>query len=84
MGNVDEAAKLKEAAVDHGLRVRDKISHPTATRFVVALDHDEDPERLYVHASPNKISITIDLTDGASDDLSYEEALKRIEEANNG
>lgn len=81
MSNVDEAARLKAVAVEHGLRVRDRFSHPTASRFVVVLDHDPDPERLYVHASPNKISITIDLTDGATDDLTYDQALERIRKA---
>ncbi len=51
-----------------------------ATRFVIALDHETDANRLYVHASPNKISITVDLTEGTSDALTYEQALEKIRE----
>ena len=53
--------------------------HEAATRFVIALEHETDAERLYVHASPHRISITIDLTDGATEMLSYEQALERID-----
>ncbi len=79
MSHVDDASHLKSAAIEKGLRVRDTKSHPTATRFVISLGHEIDTERLYVHASPNKISITIDLTDGATEILSYEQALERID-----
>ena len=79
MGNVDDAGRLKALAVKQGLRVRDRNSHPSATRFVVALDHGPETDRLYVHASPNKIAITIDLTDGATEMLSFEEAILRVD-----
>lgn len=77
VSNLDDAAKLKAVAIDYGLGVRDKISHPAAERFVIVLDHETDGDRLYVHASPNKISITVDLTD-AADGLTYEQALGKI------
>ena len=80
MSNVDDAAALKAEAEKVGLRVRDRISHPTASRFVITLDHGTDADHLYVHASPNKISITVDLTDGATDSLTLEEALRRVRE----
>ena len=79
VSNVDDAADLKAVAIENGLGVRDKISHPSVERFVIVLDHETDGDRLYVHASPNKISITVDLTD-ASDGLTYEQALKKIRE----
>jgi hypothetical protein len=82
VSNVDDAAKLKAVAIDYGLGVRDKISHPSAERFVIVLDHETDGDRLYVHASPNKISITVDLTD-ASDGLTYKQALDKIRETIN-
>lgn len=78
MSNFDEAAALRDAAESRGLRVRDKLSHPTASRFVIALDHGTDVNRLMVHASPYQISITLDLTDGTSRRLSSEEALEMI------
>ena len=82
VSNVDDAAKLKAVAIEYGLGVRDKISHSSAERFVIVLDNQTDGDRLYVHASPNKISITVDLTD-ASDGLTYEQALEKIRETIN-
>jgi len=80
VGNVDDAAELKGTAEDLGLRVRDRLSHPSASRFVIALDDGTDADRLFVHASPNQISITLDLTDGTSDSLSHEQALQKMNE----
>ena len=81
VGNVDDAAKLKREAEDLGLRVRDRLSHPTASRFVIALDDGPDADHLFVHASPNQISITLDLTDGTSDALTHDQALQKMHEA---
>jgi hypothetical protein len=83
VSNIDDAAELKDVAEGLGLRVSDKRSHPTASRFVIALDHGTDADRLLVHASPNKIWITLDLTDGTSDPLTHEQALQKMREAIN-
>jgi hypothetical protein len=82
VSNVEDAADLKAVAIERGLGVRDKISHPSVERFVIVLDHETDGDRLYVHASPNKISITVDLTEDL-DGLTYEQALERIRETIN-
>ncbi len=82
VSNVEDAADLKAVAIEHGFGVWDRISHPSVERFVIALDHETDGDRLYVHASPNKISITVDLTDDR-DGLTYEQALERIRETIN-
>ncbi len=81
MSNFDDAAELRDAAESSGLRVRDRLSHPKASRFVIALDHGTDVDRLMVHASPNQIHISLDLTDGTSEPLSHEQALEKIREA---
>lgn len=78
MGNIEDAAELKAVASDFGLRVNDLRANPTTERFVIALDHGTEANRVYVHASPTRISISLDLTDGASKPLSYDEALEQM------
>ncbi|MEA1903808.1 MAG: hypothetical protein U9N56_09805 [Actinomycetota bacterium] len=81
MSHVQDAAELKAVAEDFGLRVSDLRSSEATSRFVIALDHGTDSDRVFVHASPTRMSISLDLTDGASEALSYDEALEKMLEA---
>ena len=81
MGNLEDADELREVARDFGLRVNDLRSVPSTERFVIALDDGTDTDRVYVHASPARISISLDLTDGDSKALTYDEALETMLDA---
>lgn len=81
MSHIDDADELKAVAEDFGLRVSELGTNPSAHRFSVALDEGVDADRVYVHASPARLTITLDLSDGASESLSYDEALERMLEA---
>ncbi|MFV1960374.1 MAG: hypothetical protein ACC658_00945 [Acidimicrobiia bacterium] len=81
MNPIEDADELKAVAQDFGLRVSDLRTGSSASRFTVALDDGVDADRVYVHASPARITITLDLSDGESQSLSYEAALERMLEA---
>lgn len=81
MGHVEDAQELKAVAEDFGLRVNELRANAPTERFVIALDHGTDADRVYVQASPIRMTISLDLTDGASEALSYDEALERMLEA---
>lgn len=81
MSHIEDADELKAVAQDIGLRVRDLRTSPSASRFTVALEDGVDADRVYVHASPTRMTITLDLSDGESQALSYEAALERMLEA---
>ncbi len=81
MSHIEDADELKAVAQDFGLRVNELRTNPSAHRFSVALDDGVDADRVYVHASPIRITITLDLSDGASESLSYEEALEHMLQA---
>jgi len=81
MSPIEDADELKAVAQDFGLRVADLRTSPTASRFTVALDDGVDADRVYVHASPLRITITLDLSDGESQTLTYDSALERMLEA---
>ena len=81
MGHLEDADELKAVAEDFGLRVNDLRSVPSTERFVIALDDGTESDRVYVHASPSRIAISLDLIDGDSKSLTYEEALERMLEA---
>lgn len=78
MGHLDDAGELRAVAKDFGLRVHDLRSVPSTDRFVIALDDGTDSDRVYVHASPTRISISLDLTDGDSKAITYDEALETM------
>jgi hypothetical protein len=81
MGHIEEADQLKEVAKDFGLRVNELRSMPSSNRFVIALDHGTDADRVYVQASPTRITISLDQIEGDSKPLSYEEALETLLDA---
>ncbi len=81
MSHVDEAHELKAVAQDFGLRVTDLRTNPSATRFTVALNKGVEADRVYVHASETRLTITLDLSDGQSRPLSYDAALEKMLEA---
>lgn len=81
MGHLEDADELKAVAEDFGLRVNDLRSVPSTERFVIALDEGTVSDRVYVHASQARITISLDLTDGDSKALTYEEALEQMLEA---
>lgn len=81
MGHLEDADELKAVAKDFGLRVADLRSVPTTERFVIALDEGTESDRVYVHASPTRITISLDETEGNSRAISYDEALERMLEA---
>ncbi len=81
MSHIEDADELKAVAQDFGLRVSDLRTNLSASRFTIALDDGVDADRVYVHASPARITITLDLSDGVSQTLSYEAALERMLEA---
>ena len=81
MGHLEEAEELKAVAEDFGLRVNELRANPQTERFVIALDDGTDADRVYVHASPTRITISLDLTDGASEALSYDGALEKMLDA---
>ena len=84
MSHLDEADELKEIARDFGLRVHDLRAVPQTNRFVVALNDEDEPDRVYVHASLTRLSISLDLVEGESKPLTYEEALETMLEAIGG
>jgi len=81
VSHVDEAHELKAVAQDFGLRVTDLRCGPSTSRFTVALDEGVEADRVYVHASPSRITITLDLSEGKSRPLSYDAALEKMLEA---
>ena len=81
MSHVEEAIELRTVAHDFGLRVNQLPSDRSVSRFTVALDDGVNTDRVYVHASPTRITITLDLSDGESQSLSYDAALERMLEA---
>ena len=81
MGHIEDAEELKAVASDFGLRVNELRANPQTERFIIALDPGTDADRVYVHASPTRISISLDLTDGASEAISYDEALEKMLDA---
>jgi len=81
MGHIEEADQLKEVAKDFGLRINELRSMPSTHRFVIALDHGTDTDRVYVQASPTRITISLDQIEGESKPLSYEEALETLLDA---
>ncbi|MEE8375119.1 MAG: hypothetical protein V3S26_02215 [Acidimicrobiia bacterium] len=81
MSHIDDAHELKAVAQDFGLRVNDLRTNPSASRFTVALNEGVDADRVYVHASETRLTITLDLSDGKSRTLSYDAALERMLEA---
>ncbi len=81
MSPIEDADELKAVAQDFGLRVSDLRTSLKASRFTVALDDGVDADRVYVHASPTRITITLDLSDGESQTLTYDAALERMLEA---
>lgn len=81
MGHIEEADELKNVAKDFGLRVHELRSMPSANRFVIALDHGTDADRVYVQASPTRITISLDQIEGDSRPISYDEALEAMLDA---
>ena len=81
MSHIEDADELKAVAQDFGLRVSELRTNSSASRFTVALEDGVDADRVYVHASPTRITITLDLSDGESQPLSYDAALERMLEA---
>lgn len=81
MSHIDEADELKAVAQDFGLRVNDLRTNLSANRFTVALNDGVDADRVYVHASRARLTITLDLSDGDSKPLSYDGALEKMLEA---
>jgi hypothetical protein len=81
MGSIEDAAELKAVAEDFGLRVHELRANPATSRFIIALDHGVDSDRVYVHASPTKMTISLDLSDGASESLSFDGALEKLLDA---
>ena len=81
MSHLDDADELRAVAQDFGLRVNNLRSVPSTNRFVVALEEGTDTDRMYIHASPTKITISLDQMDGESRKLTYEQALELMLDA---
>ena len=82
MSHIDDAAELRAVALDIGLRVHDlRTNHPSVSRYSIALEPGVESDRIYVHASPTRISISLDRNDAASQTLTSDEALEQMLEA---